>query len=507
MTQRRRGTDIIKRLVTRIRKPLLRSEILFPELSRASPAPILIADTKARIFYVNPAWEKLTGYNFKEVKGKNPRFLQSGKTPKRVFKKLWQTLLKGEPFTTEEIIDRRKDGTKYQTYSIFFVIRRNDKAMFYVQLQHDITERMRLLKIIHEKEEMLRLIIDNAVGYAMYMLDKHGLIVSWNSGVDRLIGFTGEETIGKHVSMFYTKDDCLKRKPWKLLAKAAKKGLYEEEVLQVKKNGTNFWAHITLSAVFSKRGALKGFVQIIRNITVERELDRQKDAFIGIASHELKTPITTLSAYTQILEKRLKDDKKNLYFITNIKAQTDRLVSLIDDLLNVSRIDSGKLELNLKEFDLNTLIKKVVVDFQYTTDIHAITEDGILQNKVIGDETLIEQVIINLLTNAIKYSPKANKIALHLSAKQNQAIVAVQDFGIGIAKKDLPKVFQRFYRIRDIEKGRVSGFGLGLYISSEIIKKHGGKIWIESEQGKGSTFYFTLPLAKTHSAYNSSTHN
>ncbi len=496
MTKHRKGTDTFKRLITQISKPLLRSEILFPELSRASPAPILIADTRTRIYYVNPAWEKLSGYSFKEVKGKNPKFLQSGKTPKRVFKKLWQALTKGESFTTEEIIDRRKDGTEYQSYSIYFPIKRNDKIMYYVQLQHDITERMRLLKIIHEKEEMLRLIIDNAVGYAMFMLDKRGNIESWNTGAERLIGYTGREVIGKYFSMFYARDDVTKRKPWKLLAKVVKKGLFEEEFLQVKKNGTNFWAHITLSAVMSKRGALKGFVQITRNISAERELDRQKDAFIGIASHELKTPITTLSAYTQILEKRLKDDKKNSYFLSNIKAQTDRLVSLIDDLLNVSRIDSGKLDLNLKKFDLNTLIKKVVVDFQYTTDTHIITEEGILENKVIGDEVLLEQVIINLLTNAIKYSPIANKVTIHLSANHNQAIVAVQDFGIGISKKDISKVFERFYRIRDKEKGRVLGFGLGLYISSEIIKKHRGKIWVESEKGKGSIFYFSLPLGK-----------
>lgn len=236
----------------------------------------------------------------------------------------------------------------------------------------------------------------------------------------------------------------------------------------------------------------------IEDITDRKAIEKQKDLFISIASHELKTPITTMKGYAQILEKRLSErkDTKDIYFVQNINKQTDRLTGLVNDLLNTSKIQAGKLVLQKKDFDLDAVVTKMVVDFQFTIETHLIIKEGEIKELVYGDQSRIEEVLANLITNAIKYSPKADKVIVRLQNDKKNAIVSVQDFGFGIDKREQKKVFKRFYRTTDKQEMNVTGFGLGLYIASEIVKAHRGKIWLESARGKGSTFYFTLPIVE-----------
>lgn len=234
----------------------------------------------------------------------------------------------------------------------------------------------------------------------------------------------------------------------------------------------------------------------IEDITERKAIQQQKDDFVSMVSHEIKTPITSMKAYLQIVQKRIEDtgNKKDGYLLANVEKQADRLVSLLNELLQVGKVESGKFALSKKKFDLDEVVKKVVTDFQYTLDTHTILRKGEIKQKACGDADRIEQVLINLITNAIKYSPHADKVIVNVSKDKDHAIISVQDFGIGIAKKDLSKVFERYYRTNDKADNSAIGFGLGLYISSEIIKRHDGKIWVESTKGKGSTFFFKLPF-------------
>lgn len=229
-----------------------------------------------------------------------------------------------------------------------------------------------------------------------------------------------------------------------------------------------------------------------------KTLDKQKDAFLGMASHELKTPITSIKAFTQVLLKRA--EKENLtkyaYILKNVNTQTDRITQLINDLLNVSHIESGKLVLKKTTFDLDNLVTKMIADIQVTTDTHEIIKKNNIPIPIYGDANRIEQVIANLLTNAIKYSHSANKIIVSIEKNAKEVTVHVQDFGQGIPVADQKKIFERFYRTREHEEKNISGFGLGLFISSEIIRRHKGKIWVTSTKGKGSIFSFTLPISK-----------
>ncbi|MEN9327431.1 MAG: autoinducer 2 sensor kinase/phosphatase LuxQ [Candidatus Parcubacteria bacterium] len=221
-----------------------------------------------------------------------------------------------------------------------------------------------------------------------------------------------------------------------------------------------------------------------------------RDDFISIASHELKTPVTSLKLYTQVLQKHNgKTNKETVSeYLSKMNHQIDNLNMLVRDLLDISRLKHGKLEFQQEEFDLNKLVKQTIENIQTTTKKHKIILEGAVERKITGDVFRIDQVLVNLLTNAIKYSPKADKIIVRISQKKDTAVVQVQDFGIGIDEKYHKNIFKRFYRVEGPKEKTYPGLGIGLYISYEIIKRHGGTIQFTSNKQIGSTFSFTLPL-------------
>lgn len=231
-------------------------------------------------------------------------------------------------------------------------------------------------------------------------------------------------------------------------------------------------------------------------IEKRQRLEKQKDEFIGIASHELKTPVTSIKAYAQILQKRLEKhpDPATRALATKMDKHIDKLSRLINDLLDSTRIEAGKIRFDIEKFNMNSLIEEVAEASQLTTDKHKISMKLAPACNVSADRNRISQVLTNLLANAVKYSPDADEIVVKTVVKQNAVTVMVQDFGLGISPKDQNKIFERFYRATEKKAETYPGIGLGLYISSEIIRRHKGQIWVESKKGSGSTFFFSLPL-------------
>jgi len=220
-----------------------------------------------------------------------------------------------------------------------------------------------------------------------------------------------------------------------------------------------------------------------------------RDDFISIASHELRTPVTSLKLYIQVLQKQLasRGEESLVRSFSKMDAQVNKLAHLIQDLLNVSKIELGKLDFQENWFDLNEVVKETVEQIQSTSGKHRILIKGKINRTVWGDVDRIGQVLTNLLTNAVKYSPQADTIIVRVTASQDGAEVSVQDFGIGIENEHLAHIFDRFYRVSDPEEKTYPGLGIGLYIAYEIIKVHGGNMTVESEKGQGSLFTFTLP--------------
>jgi PAS domain S-box-containing protein len=226
-----------------------------------------------------------------------------------------------------------------------------------------------------------------------------------------------------------------------------------------------------------------------------KKLQRQKDDFIGIASHELKTPLTSITAIVQLLNKKLKDHPDPFIAGATEKANTQvhKMIGLINGFLNVSRLESGKLLIDKQHFNINELIIENIDDVQVTSG-HIIKFDQCNPLQVFADREKIGIVVSNFLSNAVKYSPTGKYIEVSCKKEGDFVQIAVKDEGMGVRPEDLSKLFDRYYRVETSKTKEISGFGIGLYLSSEIIIHHGGKIWVESEQEQGSTFYFTLPI-------------
>ena len=264
-----------------------------------------------------------------------------------------------------------------------------------------------------------------------------------------------------------------------------------------RQDGRTRYIQISSSVIHDKKRKIIAAASIIDDISHRKELERQKDDFLSMASHELKTPITSLKLFIdlQSMQLKQKDTKKAKYFNDRIRGQADRLKELTSDLLDVSRIQTDKLHFKIEEFDITDVIRDTVEGLQGTTKQHEIVIKNGKKQLVKADRYRIYQVLVNLITNAIKYSPNGKKIIVEAKKVKNRILVSIQDSGIGIDKDQQAKIFERLYQVSDPEEKTFPGLGLGLYISKEIITRHRGKMWVESVKGKGATFFFSLPVS------------
>jgi PAS domain S-box-containing protein len=368
------------------------------------------------------------------------------------------------------------------------------------KIARDISEQ----QTSEEKQAMLAAIVNSSED-AIISKTLNGIITSWNKAAHKLFGYTDKEAIGKHISLIIPTERLDEENT---IISRIKEGLRVDhfETIRLKKDGGLIPISLSISPIKDYSGKITGASKIARDITEEidnrekiklyydqlEKINSYKDEFIGLASHELKTPLTSITGYLQLLESTLKDEKPKI-FVKRAVNQARKLSSLVSDLLDMSKIQTGNLTLNLGVFDFNDLLDETIITIDDTVATHEL-ELIRPNNQIIinGDKQRIEQVLINLVNNAVKYSPKADKVIMTVTDTDDNIKVAVKDFGIGIAKNQQKKIFSRFYRVDDINPS-ISGLGIGLYISYDIVTKHNGRIWVDSEPGNGSTFYFEIP--------------
>lgn len=262
-------------------------------------------------------------------------------------------------------------------------------------------------------------------------------------------------------------------------------------------NGERKWVKATGKVFFDADGNANEYSGLFMDITERKLDDLRKNDFIGMVSHELKTPLTSLNAYVQMLQQRTakNGDTFTAGALQKAHAQVKKMTVMINGFLNVSRLESGKIHLHKQEFLLNELLKDIIDEATLTlSSSHVITLEQLPSVTLYADIDKIGTVISNLLSNAVKYSPRGKQITVNCLIVNDAVQVSITDEGMGIKPQHLTKLFDRFYRVDTKHTQQISGFGIGLYLSAEIIKSHGGNIWVESEIGLGSTFYFTLPL-------------
>ena len=342
-------------------------------------------------------------------------------------------------------------------------------------------------------EALIESISDAIIGKTL-----DGRVIFWNKGAERLYGFSAEEMLGQPISMIMAPE---RKQEMEAIIHRICLGEYiaRYETQRMHKDGTLIDISLSASPIRNAEGTLIGVAVIAHDITerkrIEKELrekEQRKDDFIGMASHELKTPITSIKAMSQLLQLRLEKEgnREAARYLERMDGQIDRLNRLVSDLLDVTKIQEGRLELLREIFNFDAWLKDLIDDLQQTTS-HKITCSGKAGRGIIADRDRVGQVVTNLITNAIKYSPRADTIDVRVTADQHSVVVRVQDYGIGIPPALQEMIFERFFRV--MRERSVPGLGMGLFIASEIVKLHGGEIWVESVEGKGSTFSFSLP--------------
>lgn len=479
---------------------------------------IIITDNTQRdnpIIYCNKAFETITGYKHNEIIGHNCRFLQAQDRSQPERDEIKKNINAGEECRVE-IRNYQKNGKLFWNELFVSPVKNeNGEVTNFIGVQNDITDRKKaehelreekasVEKRIHERTKQLQ---DNeiflssiiqTVRESLLVLDADYKVLSANSHFLNTFKVTSEDTVGSllfELGNHQWDIDQLRELLLKILPT-------NNPVIdfEVEHDFPHIGKKIMLLNAYriEFEGQYKDRILIaIEDITEKREMDRRKDDFLSIASHELKTPLTTIKGLVQLLQRMPPQGSSTKYLSTLDKVGTyvDRLNNLITELLDTSKIQSGNIELHNEPFDVNKTIRDTVENLSLATPDYRISLHDETEVLILGDELQISQVINNLISNAIKYSPGSDKVDVYVNKVGNFVKVSVTDFGMGISAPDKVKIFERFFRARDIQK-KFPGLGIGLYISHEIIANHKGTLWVESEIGKGSTFSFTLPIMK-----------
>ena len=460
----------------------------------------------------NLAAERMFGYSSQEAVGQHitliiPPELRAEEDM------ILAKLRRGEHIDHFETVRMRKDGTRLDiSLTISPIKNRAGQIIGASKIARDITESKRLrrdLELLYQTVQQSRDQLDiilHGVADGIIVYDPHGNIIYANDAAASMTGTTSAQALMEApetaTAARYEIIDEQRRpfSPSQFTHLRVLAGEPEAEVVMGYRlkgeNQPERWSLVKSRPIYNERGEVSMVVTIIHDITERIATEQRKDLFISTASHELKTPVTSLKGFTQVLQRRLakQGDQQGLHYLSRIEAQITRLTKLVTDLLDISRMQVGKLAFQKEPFNLDSLVDEIVENVQASTTTHEIIVEGRTGAQVLGDKDRLGQVFINLLTNAVKYSPQANKVVVRLFRENDQAVVSVQDFGIGIDEVYHQHIFERFYQVNDAEEHTYSGLGIGLYISKEIIDRHAGSIAIKSRKGEGATFIVALPL-------------
>lgn len=350
---------------------------------------------------------------------------------------------------------------------------------------------------MEQMEERLRLAMDSA-NMGMWHIDLKTGKLSCSQRFKEIYGFHRHDTVTLDEVLSTVKDDYQAAVRSAISATISRNEPFDIEFPILPPGDKKLrWVKATGKIYKQQADGSSSFSGTVIDVTEKKSDEIRKNDFIAMVSHELKTPLTSVKAYVQMLASNAAktEDSFSTVVLKKVHSQVDKMHTLIKSFLDVARLQDGKIGLNLRIFQLSELLKQAVKDIELLTHTHELVLDLCDSIEVNADKDKLIQVVSNFLSNAIKYSSSGSRIEISCERRNGEAVVCVKDEGIGIKQADLNRLFERFFRVEDAETKLVSGFGLGLYLCAEIIERHNGKIWVESQPGKGSAFYFSLPLA------------
>lgn len=464
-----------------------KSEKLFKSIARSIPKSIIIViDKDYRFVTIEGELMERMGYDRKNYEGKHASELS---TPERyeATRPLYERVLAGEKFSVE------RETETGEVYMVHFVPLKNDEetevsAGLIIAL--DISD----IKQGQEKSAILTAIIESSDD-AIISKTLDSIITSWNDSAERIFGYTADEMIGESILKLIPTD---RHEEEPLILSRLRKGERVEhfETKRQTKDNRLLDVSLTISPIKNADGKIIGLSKIARDITDKKQEEYRKNDFIAMVSHELKTPLTSLKSYIQVLLAKAKqqDDNFVLEALSRANIQAKKMTTMIHDFLSLSRLEESGLSLRKEKFNLHELIKEVVSDIQLLTPNHTLKLKDCEDIAIYADRDKIGQVLTNLIENAVKYSAKGGTIVIGCEKQAGEVKIFVNDNGVGISQSDQKRLFERFYRVKNDKLKTVSGFGIGLYLVSEILRYHDSKIKVESQEGIGSTFYFYMPV-------------
>lgn len=502
------------------RKLASQSEQIFKLMvSSVRDYAIFMLDLGGNVMTWNEGAQRINGYTADDIIGKHFSTFYPKEAKERNHPEHELQLAREHGRYEEEGWRVRKDGSEFWANVVITAIHDfREELIGFAKVTRDLTERRESM----QREQIFRLLVNSVADYAIFMLSPDGIVMTWNEGAERINGYSANEIIGKHFSTFYTKEAQKRKHPAYELDVARAQGRYQEEGWRVRKDGSLIWASVLITAVWQE-GKLIGFAKVTRDLTQrlladqEREMSAKvldqtneelqraleiKSRFLSTISHEVRTPMAGIIGMAELLASEdLGEDKNKI--VQSIFVSSQRLLQLLNNLLDTAKLESGELKLETIRFP----VKSVVSDIRQLISADAFKKNLRITGKiessipefVYGDELKLRQILLNLSHNAVKFTESGTiDISAHLASQAQDRLVIrfiITDSGIGIKHQDQEKIFEPFVQGDDSTKRLYGGTGLGLSICKSLATFMGGAIGFSSEPEKGSTFWCEIPFS------------
>jgi PAS domain S-box-containing protein len=476
-------------------------------IEQARDYALFILDPDGRILSWNLGAERLKGYAADEIIGRHFSLFYTRDAVDSGWPAHELQIATVEGHFEDEGWRVRKDGSRFWANVVITALRDDEgRLLGFSKITRDLSERRLHEDALRQSEQRFRLMVDAVQDYAIFMLDPEGIVMSWNSGAERMKGYRRDEIIGKHFSHFFTQEDLAAGKPWEELATARRTGRAEIEAWRVKKNGERFWARVVLTAVHGDEGQLRGYAKVTQDLSERRHAqDLEKAAknvneFIAMLAHELRNPLAPIKMALEVMAKAPNDAATCEAMRQTIDRQSAQLARIVDDMIDIARITRGSLVIEHAPIELGEVVRRAletaapaIATGRHALEVELATEELMLH----GDRDRLTQLVANLLNNAARYTPSGGRIRVQAQREDGNAVLSVRDTGRGIEPQIIERIFDMFVQGRSALERVGGGLGVGLALARRIAELHGGTLVAKSDgANRGAEFVLRVPLSQ-----------